>query len=143
MLADGKSLPHATNWQAAWVRPAAASALALRLKAAYSRASRRAEPRMLYLISTAHLKPGTREACLEHAHAIIAASRAEPGCLSYDVHMSLTDPDRIVLIERWADRAALDAHFKTEHFQAWRAAIADCVVSRRMEIITPAAVEVP
>lgn len=95
---------------------------------------------MLYLISTAYLRPGTRDACLEHAHAIIAASRKEPGCISYDAHTSVTDPDRIVLVERWESRAALDAHFQTEHFRVWRAAIAPYVLSRQMEVITPAGV---
>lgn len=95
---------------------------------------------MIYLISTAHLRPGTRDACLVHASAIIEASRKEPGCISYDAHASVTDPDRIVLVERWADRAALDAHFQTEHFRAWRAAIAPHVVRREMEVITPAEV---
>ena len=96
---------------------------------------------MLYLISTAHLAPGTREACLAHARVVIAASLKDAGCISYDVHTSLTDPDRIVFVERWADRAALDAHFATEHFRVWRAAIAPHVVSRKLEIITPASVE--
>ena len=96
---------------------------------------------MLYLISTAHLRPGTRDVCLVHAPAVIAASLQDAGCLSYDVHMSLSDPDRIVFIERWADRAALDAHFQTEHFRSWRAAIAPHVVSRRLEFITPATVD--
>jgi quinol monooxygenase YgiN len=87
---------------------------------------------MLYLISTAHLKPGTRDTCLGHARVVIAASLKDPGCISYDVHSSLMDPDRIVFVERWADRATLDAHFATEHFKVWRAAIAPYVV------ITPA-----
>ena len=95
---------------------------------------------MLYLISTAHLRSGTRETCLSHAHAVIAASLRDPGCISYDVHSSLTDRDRIVFIERWADRATLDAHFQTEHFKIWRAAIAPHVVARTLEIITPAEV---
>ena len=95
---------------------------------------------MLYLISTAHLRPGTRDTCLRHAHAVIAASLKDRGCISYDVHSSLTDPDRIVFIERWESRAALDAHFATEHFKIWRAAIAPHVFSRKLEIITPAEV---
>ena len=96
---------------------------------------------MLYLISTAHLKPGTREKCVGPALACIAASRKEPGCVAYDLNFSVSDPDRMVFIEVWRDRAALDEHFQTQHFRDWRAAIADHVVSRKLELITPERVE--
>jgi quinol monooxygenase YgiN len=45
---------------------------------------------------------------LEHVHR----SRAEPGCLLHSVHRDVEDPNRLVFIEHWADRAALDAHFQ-------------------------------
>lgn len=92
---------------------------------------------MIYLISTAQLKPGTREKCLSPAQICIAASRNDPGCVAYDLNLSVSDPDRMVFIEVWESRAALDAHFRTDHFKAWRAAIADFVVSRKLEVITP------
>ena len=34
----------------------------------------------------------------------------EPGCEQFEVFRSVVDPDKLVLIERWADQAALDAH---------------------------------
>ena len=34
----------------------------------------------------------------------------EPGCEQFEVFRSVADPDRLVLVERWADQAALDAH---------------------------------
>jgi quinol monooxygenase YgiN len=38
-------------------------------------------------------------------------SRAEPGCISHDVHVDCDNPLRLVFIERWADRDALLKHF--------------------------------
>ena len=96
---------------------------------------------MIYLISTAYLKPGTREQCLAPARTCIEASRRDPGCIAYDLNLSVTDPDRMVFVEVWESRAALDAHFQTPHFKAWRAAVADLVVRRTLEVITPAQVE--
>jgi quinol monooxygenase YgiN len=49
-----------------------------------------------------------RAASLEH----VARSRAEPGCLEHGVALDANDGLRLVFFERWADRAALDAHFK-------------------------------
>jgi quinol monooxygenase YgiN len=37
-------------------------------------------------------------------------SRAEPGCLRFDVYHSQAEPRRFLLVEHWADQAALDAH---------------------------------
>jgi quinol monooxygenase YgiN len=38
-------------------------------------------------------------------------SRAEPGCLSHDVHVDCENPLRLVFVERWKDRDALLKHF--------------------------------
>src|SRR6185437_7014204 len=38
--------------------------------------------------------------------------RKEPGCVQFEAFQSVDDPDRIVLLEHWADQAALDAHMK-------------------------------
>src|ERR1700743_2284137 len=45
--------------------------------------------------------------CLEHVHR----SRREPGCISHAVHVDCENPLRLVFIEQWADKAALQAHF--------------------------------
>ena len=34
----------------------------------------------------------------------------EPGCEQFEVFQSVLDPDRLVLLERWTDQAALDVH---------------------------------
>ena len=34
----------------------------------------------------------------------------EPGCEQFEVFQSVANPDRLALLERWADQAALDVH---------------------------------
>ena len=48
-----------------------------------------------------------RKLSLEHVHR----SRKEPGCISHAVHVDCENPLRLVFIEQWADKAALQAHF--------------------------------
>ena len=48
-----------------------------------------------------------RDHCLAH----VRRSRAEPGCLSHNVHPDCQNPLRLVFVEQWADAAALRAHF--------------------------------
>jgi quinol monooxygenase YgiN len=43
-------------------------------------------------------------------------SRAEAGCITFDVSRSNDDPNTYVLFEEWRDQAALDEHYQTEHF---------------------------
>lgn len=45
--------------------------------------------------------------CLEH----VRRSRGEPGCVSHDVYTSVEEPLRLFFFERWADSAAIEAHF--------------------------------
>lgn len=47
---------------------------------------------------------------------LTAASRAEPGCISYVAHRVQSDPDTIVIYEQYRDQAALDAHRAAPHF---------------------------
>lgn len=39
-------------------------------------------------------------------------SRAEPGCLRFEVYHSQSDPRVFLLNEHWADQTAIDAHRK-------------------------------
>ena len=36
----------------------------------------------------------------------------EPGCEQFEVFQSVINPDKLTLLERWKDHAALDAHAK-------------------------------
>lgn len=57
-----------------------------------------------------------REDALERALAVslehVRRSRTEHGCLTHSVHRDVEDPLTLVFFEQWADRDALDAHFK-------------------------------
>jgi quinol monooxygenase YgiN len=96
---------------------------------------------MIYVIATMNIKPGTRDAVLAAAKPCIEATRKEVGCIFYDLNTSASDPNLLTFVERWESRDHLAAHAKTEHIKTWRAASGDHVVSRVIEIITPASVD--
>ena len=54
-----------------------------------------------------------RELLARHA----AASRAEPGCLQFDAHQGIDDPDEFALVERHESPAAFAEHQRTPHFR--------------------------
>ena len=69
---------------------------------------------MIVVIGTALAQPHTLAAMQELALAHVRRSRAEPGCLSHEVAMDLMQPLQLTFTERWADAAALSAHFRLD-----------------------------
>lgn len=67
---------------------------------------------MIIVLGSVITQPGRRDEALAVAQAHVARSRLEPGCLEHGVHLDSERPDRLVFIERWADLAALQQHFK-------------------------------
>ena len=49
---------------------------------------------------------------LRISQAHVTRSRSEPGCITHGVHRDSENPQRLVFVEQWSDRAALAAHFQ-------------------------------
>lgn len=96
---------------------------------------------MIHLIATLTIKPGSLDAIREAVMPCIEATRREDGCVSYDLHQSLTDENTLVFVERWETRAHLEAHFDTPHLIAWREAGSPYFIDRKIEIIEGGDVE--
>lgn len=62
------------------------------------------------------------------------ASRAEPGNVSYEVLVNVDDPYAFAIVERYADRAAFDAHLASAHY-------ADIAVARIRPLLTERTVD--
>ena len=48
------------------------------------------------------------------ASGLVEAVRAEPGNERYAYYFSMDDPQTVLLVDRWRDQAAIDAHHKSE-----------------------------
>jgi quinol monooxygenase YgiN len=53
----------------------------------------------------------------ETLRKLAAASRQEPGCISYIPHHLEEDPDTVLIYEQYQDTKALEAHRASEHFK--------------------------
>jgi quinol monooxygenase YgiN len=96
---------------------------------------------MIYLLAHLKTRPGSHPELMTAAREMIAATRTEPGCLMYDLHVSVTDPQSMVFVEAWRDREALSEHFDAPHMGIWRKASEGFFVERRIEVIHPGEVE--
>jgi len=92
---------------------------------------------VIYVIAELRLKPGMADKAVAEARKVVAGTIKEDGCLAYDFHLSVSDPNRLVAVERWTSREALTRHLDTPHLQAWRAAGKEFVVERKVQVITP------
>jgi len=70
-------------------------------------------------------RPGGREDAEAAFAEMMPATHAEEGCIRFALHRVPGDPERFVLVERWASRAALDEHLAAPHLAAFRARGAD------------------
>lgn len=64
--------------------------------------------------------PGQEQAVEDALRAMLPTTRAEPGCLRYDLYRDLKDSTTFHLIEAYTDQAALQAHASSAHFLALR-----------------------
>ncbi|MGD0941073.1 MAG: putative quinol monooxygenase [Terracidiphilus sp.] len=53
----------------------------------------------------------------ESLRALAAASRQEPGCVTYIPHFLEDDPNTVVIYEQYRDEKAMAAHRDSPHFK--------------------------
>jgi quinol monooxygenase YgiN len=77
------------------------------------------------VIAVVIAKPGSEPIVGAALHDLVAPTRAEPGCVAYDLFSSAASSQTFLTIERWRSQADLDAHMQTPHIQAALAATGD------------------
>jgi quinol monooxygenase YgiN len=82
---------------------------------------------MLDMVVTQRVKPGKEQEFETLAKQLEANTLAnDKGCLRYEWYRG-TSPQTYILLERWTDQAAVQAHLKAAHLNAQMSAIQDCV----------------
>jgi quinol monooxygenase YgiN len=62
------------------------------------------------LVVTITAAPGRGGELAQVYKARCAEARKEPGCEQFEIFQSVSDPDRLTLLELWTDKAALATH---------------------------------
>jgi quinol monooxygenase YgiN len=62
------------------------------------------------LVVTITAAPGKGTELAQAYKPRCAECMKEPGCEQFEVFQSVVNPDKLALLERWSDQAALDAH---------------------------------
>jgi quinol monooxygenase YgiN len=62
------------------------------------------------LVVTITAAPGKGSELAQAYIARCADAMKEPGCEQFEIFQSAANPDKLALLERWKDQAALDVH---------------------------------
>lgn len=71
---------------------------------------------MIKVISRSFIKPNTLKKTLTLYKTLVEKTRAESGCISYELFQNIHNENNLTLIEEWCDLASLQRHTETPHF---------------------------
>jgi quinol monooxygenase YgiN len=96
---------------------------------------------MIIVHGTFPVKRQHRDEALELMKQMSIATREEPGCLSYEFFIGLSDPDTLLLYQEWESVEALQDHFETQHMEEFLGHLPNVldgeVLTRRYEVRGP------
>lgn len=91
---------------------------------------------MLIVTGTIEINPDNVEAARVATAAMVAETVKEAGCQVYEFSQIVGAEHRFRVYEEWDDEAALQAHMKTPHMAAFRAALGEAgIVSRAVYMV--------
>jgi quinol monooxygenase YgiN len=71
----------------------------------------------LQVVGVLTAKPGSEKLVGEALSALVEPTRAEAGCTSYELFVSVVDEATFITVETWSSQDDLDAHMQTPHVQ--------------------------
>ena len=67
---------------------------------------------------------------------LIAPTRAEEGCINYDLHQDLESKNLFFFYENWESREHWNAHRKTAHIQAYKEATEGMIEGVKLNLMS-------
>ena len=80
------------------------------------------------VVATIKAKPGREDEVREVLLGLLAPTRAEAGCINYDLHVSSDAPGTFLFHENWESAGHLERHLATPHLEAFKARFDELLV---------------
>jgi quinol monooxygenase YgiN len=84
---------------------------------------------MIVVVGRVRTDADKRAELVRIGQAVAAASREEPGCISYRLYEDTELDNDFVFVEEWESSEALQQHFATTHVADFMRAIPDTIVA--------------
>ena len=78
---------------------------------------------IVHVVAHIEALPGHEETVLKVLQSYLAPTRAEKGCLRYDLFQDSSDPKKFTFIEEWETLEDLKVHSQSPHISAGRTAL--------------------
>ncbi len=79
----------------------------------------------LTVVATFQARAGRENELKDVLAGLLAPTRKEAGCLSYDLHQAPDAPAKFLFYENWASRELLEKHLQSPHLTAALARVKD------------------
>ncbi len=83
----------------------------------------------LTIVARIEAKPDRVELVKRELLKLIEPTRAEDGCIQYDLHQDNERPELFLFFENWESRALWQAHMENSHLKSYLEATADAVAN--------------
>ncbi len=81
----------------------------------------------LTIVANIHAKPEKVELVKSELLKLIPITRAEEGCIQYDLHQDNETPAHFMFYENWESRELWQTHMANDHLSAYSAAVEGAV----------------
>ena len=92
----------------------------------------------LTIVANIHANPDRIGLVKAELEKLVSVTRAEDGCINYDLHQDNDDPARFTFYENWESREMWQAHMRAPHLAAYMeatdGAVAEFTVSEMTKI---------
>lgn len=90
----------------------------------------------LTIVANITANPGKTDLVKAELEQLIAITRAEEGCLTYDLHQDNENPAHFMFYETWESRELWQAHMQAPHLAAYMAATEGAVAEFTLHEMT-------
>lgn len=75
----------------------------------------------LTVLARMKAKRGKEQELRQVLEGLLEPTRAEDGCINYDLHCNDDDPSEFMFYENWTSRSHLGSHLESPHLSAFKA----------------------
>ncbi len=91
----------------------------------------------LTIVANIHAEPDAIDRVRAELEKLIPITRAEQGCIQYDLHQDNEDPAHFMFVESWASRDLWQVHMSAPHLAAYREAVDGALTKFSLFEMTP------
>ncbi|SNT72622.1 putative quinol monooxygenase [Paracoccus seriniphilus] len=91
----------------------------------------------LTVVANIHAKPDQIELVKAELLKLVPITRAEKGCINYDLHQDNEDPAHFTFYENWESREIWQEHMNAPHLAAYLAATEGAIDRFTLAEMTP------